>query len=95
MKLIDRIFNKLADRLYKYSTYANKVNEPLIVEKTANIQTIKCEMVVKDNASIEDIKERMIQAMIEDISPFVDMCGYYDDEYFGRVYRGAIKIVKE
>lgn len=95
MKIIDRIFNKLADKLYKYSTYANKVNEPLIVKKRANIQKIKCEMVVKDEAGIGDIKARMASLMLKDIYPFIDIECCYNSEYYGKIYRGQIKIVEE
>ena len=97
MKLIDRIFNKLADKLYKYSTYANKVNEPLIVEKRTNIQTIKCEMVVKEkyNLRIEEVKRRMANLMLKDIYPFINIGYCYDTEYDGKRYTGQIRIVEE
>ena len=93
-----KLLRHIADKLYKYSSYARKEKKApfLITKTTMDIEKINCEVSLPNSMSIEDVKKVMARAMVKDISQFINIkscCegGYYYD----KKYIGELKVIKE
>ena len=97
MKLIDRIFNKLADKLYKYSSYCEIPKPPVIIREQKEIIKVVSAVNLSDKVPEEAIKKFLILEMKDQLEKFIKVEKISPNfEYPNSVgYRGEIKVVKE
>jgi len=85
-----KLLRYIADKLYKYSSYAQKENKPLITQKTVDIIKINSEIKIIYEENMEILRELIARAMIKEISNFITIYKVED-----KAYRGEIKVIKE
>ena len=93
-----KLLRCIADKLYKYSSYAKKeIKAPFLITQTPmGIEKINCEVSLPESMSIEDVKKVMARTMVKDISQFINIKSYCEGEYyFDKKYIGELKVIKE